>query len=136
MHPSVVHFAMRIGQDTRTIHRTMERRPPNVKLTHQVARGRRLMTSSRLQFVARDNELLRTLMDKGVEDELGGTDENAMKTLGYYLVRFAHHNVSQGSECPLSARVDRWWQNRLAEGDLDFSDIVYDLFREAGAALE
>jgi hypothetical protein len=29
-----------------------------------------------------------------------------------------------------------WWIRRTAEGEVDFTDIVYDLFRESGAALE
>ena len=94
------------------------------------------MDENRLRYVGRRNALVQTLMTNGFAEQIHGPDEVVMKKLGYFIVTLAHHNVSHGSLDPLSVKVATWWVRRLAEGQVDFTDIVYDLFRESGAALE
>ena len=113
-----------------------ERNPPSVKLARTNAAGRPLMDMCRLNYVARHNALLRTLLSNGFQAEMSGSDKTIMNKLGYYLVVLANHNVVGGSNDPLSIRIAKWWVLRTEEGAVDYSDIVYDMFREAGAALE
>ena len=113
-----------------------ERHPPSVKLARTNAAGRRLIDMRRLNYVARHNALLRTILDSGFQGEMSGSDETIANKLGFYFLMLANHNVLGGSADPLSIRVVIWWVLRTAEGAVNYSDIVYDLFREAGAALE
>lgn len=94
------------------------------------------MDENRLLYVGRTNSLVQTLMTNGFAEEIHGPDEVIMQKLGYCIVRLAHHNVLQGNSDHLSDRVVEWWIRRMAEGEVDYTDIVYDLFRESGAALE
>ena len=114
----------------------MKREPPSVKLQRLMVAKKPLMTKTRLRYVGRRNALVQTLMTNGFAEEIRGPDEVIMKKLGFFIVRLAHHNVLHGSLDPLSIRVATWWIHRVAEGQVDFTDIVYDLFRESGAALE
>ena len=114
----------------------MERPPLSVKLARDKAARKPLMSKHRLDYVARTNTLVDTLMKNGFVQEITGSDDVITAKLGYYIVMLAHHNVSQGLLEPLSVRVVTWWIRRVAEGEVDFTDIVHDLFREAGASLE
>lgn len=115
----------------------MEREPPpSVKLQRLVVAGKPLMTETRLRYVGRSNALVQTLMTNGFAEEIRGPDEVIMKKLGFFIVKLAHHNVVQGNFDDLSVGVVMWWLRRTAEGQVDFTDIVYDLFRKSGAPLE